>query len=298
MISGRTNLGGRKRLAGPAAGRNPYNGQPQAKGMRLSALLASLTLVALLFAGCSGDGDGGSTSTSSSATRSSAASSSTSRSSTATTTSTGTTTTAAPANQPPTGSMSASINGTDVAFTLTGADADGDDLSWELDFGDGSGKATGMDLPANVAHTYAVGNHTANFTLSDGTDATSYEVPVTVAAAGGGAAVQDVDFGYAVGGIMCADAPPAMVFGTPAADVFWSEWEILAETVGTPYLVEFTAANPALAIGEIAFYNDADEQIDVNAAVSPVTGTVPAGAVHAMFVDCAAGAIEGHYHAG
>jgi hypothetical protein len=156
--------------------------------MRTPALLATLAFVALALAGCSGgDGDGDSDSTSSSTSASKSAtstSSSSSKSATATSSSSSTTTTA-PSNQPPSGSVSAAINGTQVTFSLAGSDADGDELSWTLDYGDGSDGEDGTTLPANVTHAYAVGNYTANFTLDDGTATKSYEVPVAVTGGAG-----------------------------------------------------------------------------------------------------------------
>lgn len=155
--------------------------------MRLSALLASLTFVALVFAGCSGDGDGGggTSSSSSSSASSTSATSSPGSSSGTTTSASSSTSTGSSANTPPAGSLSAFVNGTAATFTLDGTDADGDALSWELDFGDGSAKATGADLPSNVTHGYAVGNYTANFTIDDGTDSVSYTVAVAASAAAG-----------------------------------------------------------------------------------------------------------------
>src|SRR5687768_9184834 len=119
--------------------------------MRNLAFLAILTISAMALAGCSDDGggDGDSTSSSSSTSRSSTSASSTSASSSGTT-SASTTSTGPAANTPPTGSVSAVVNGTNATFSLTGTDADGEDLSWELDFGDGSARATGTDLPATA----------------------------------------------------------------------------------------------------------------------------------------------------
>jgi hypothetical protein len=86
-----------------------------------------------------------------------------------------------------------------------------------------------------------------------------------------------------------------MVFGTPAAGRLWAEWAVDAATIGHPYKVTFTATNPVIAIGETAFYDATDASIDTNASTSPILGTVPAGAVHGMMVDCAAGSVSGHY---
>src|SRR5687768_9431239 len=119
--------------------------------MRLSAVLATLTLVAMLFAGCSGDGDGeGSTTNSSSASRTfTGAFPSTSSSGS---------TTSAQANQPPTGSLTTSVPGgaapLNVTFTVEGSDPDGDEPDWTLSFGDDSANENGTDLPAEVTHAY------------------------------------------------------------------------------------------------------------------------------------------------
>lgn len=60
----------------------------------------------------------------------------------------------------------------DVAFTLGGTDADHCGvLTYELDFGDGSPKATGV-APATVHHVYAAGTWQPTFTLSDQLGAT------------------------------------------------------------------------------------------------------------------------------
>ncbi|MFA5944557.1 MAG: hypothetical protein WC876_08845 [Candidatus Thermoplasmatota archaeon] len=147
--------------------------------MRLSALLASLTILALAFAGCSdgkGDGDGSST-TSTSPTTSWSSSSSTSSSSTSTS-STSTSTGPAP-NQAPSGSIGALTNGTNVTFTLNGTDADGDLLNWTLTFGDGNA-TNGTVLPMTLNHTY--GNSSVplmvNYTLTDGAHNVTYNVTV------------------------------------------------------------------------------------------------------------------------
>jgi PKD repeat protein len=75
----------------------------------------------------------------------------------------------APANTPPT--VTASRNpsgdvttGTSIAFTATGADADGDTVTYAWDFGDG-----GTSTQASDTHTYATpGDFAAKVTVSDG----------------------------------------------------------------------------------------------------------------------------------
>src|SRR5688572_253993 len=100
----------------------------------MRTFLVVILAASLLLAGCAskgkddGDADGSSsTSTSASASKTSTASASSSTSSTGT---------GAPAaNRAPTGGISVVVNGTKVAFNLTGSDQDGDSLSWTLAFG-------------------------------------------------------------------------------------------------------------------------------------------------------------------
>ncbi|MFA5944555.1 MAG: PKD domain-containing protein [Candidatus Thermoplasmatota archaeon] len=147
--------------------------------MRSWALLSSLTILALAFAGCS-DGAGDSeTSTSSTSSTSSASTVST---------------TAAPtnssANVPPTGSLAVSVPGgaapLNVTFKLEGTDANGDALNWTLSFGDNATAANGTSLPANTTHVYAsAGLFNATFTLDDGVNQTSYHALLNVSAEAG-----------------------------------------------------------------------------------------------------------------
>jgi PKD repeat protein/type 1 glutamine amidotransferase len=78
----------------------------------------------------------------------------------------------------PTGSV---LPGTEVSFTATGTDADGDTLSYSWDFGD----STAASTEQNPKHTYAaVGNYTATVTVSDGkggTGTATVTVPVATA---------------------------------------------------------------------------------------------------------------------
>lgn len=155
--------------------------------MRTLALLATLTIVAIAFAGCSGEGDGGddASSSSSSTSRSGSSTGTSTKSSTGSSTgsATGTSTGSAP-NRAPAGSLSVAVNGTNATFTLTGSDPDGDTIVWDLTFGDGAA-TNGTGLPANATHSYAsAGNFTANFTITDGQSPVTYNLTVPVAGAG------------------------------------------------------------------------------------------------------------------
>ncbi len=81
-----------------------------------------------------------------------------------------------------------------VTFSLAVSDDDGDDVTWDLDFGDGSDLLTGTNATFNVTHTYAEGNFSAMLTVSDGTDSANVTVMITVAAAeaAGGPVYEDL----------------------------------------------------------------------------------------------------------
>jgi PKD repeat protein len=164
----------------------------------------------------------------------------------------------------------------------------------------GTGESTGTStFAANATHAYAkAGLFNVTFTVSDSKNTTRVDLRlnITLAAKVTGP-VQSFDFAYLEVPAGCADAPPTMKFGTPAAGKTWAEWGVLPSTIGRPYKVTFTAANPVLAIGEVAFYDASDARIasSVTASTSPIAGTVPAGAAHGLMVDCAAGNISGHY---
>jgi uncharacterized repeat protein (TIGR02543 family) len=74
-----------------------------------------------------------------------------------------------------------------VNFTTTGADVDGDALTYAWTFGDGS--TSSPQAAGTASHTYtAVGTYTATVTVSDGKGGSaSANVAITVTAAGGGA---------------------------------------------------------------------------------------------------------------
>ena len=254
--------------------------------MRLSALLASLTFLALAFAGCSGDGGGDgddSTSSSSSSSRSSSSASGTASSSGSSSGSASSTTSGSPANQAPTGSISASVNGTQANFTLAGSDPDGDLLSWSLAFGDGQ-STNGTDLPASVLHTYAAGDFTANFTVSDGGESISYDVAVTIAAGGAGGPGQSVALAWDVGFtdqesasqgpsyLDCADGPNK-TFN-------YDSFTLDPATPGLPFKATITDASGGAAISSWTLYFNLGDCSDYAGTFSAdgageITGTIP-----------------------
>lgn len=89
-----------------------------------------------------------------------------------------------PANTPPTANLTADVlNGSaplSVNLTLDGSDADGDDLSWTLELGDGN-STEGDTLPATVAHNFtAAGNYTLWLNVTDGEATATANLTITV----------------------------------------------------------------------------------------------------------------------
>lgn len=158
------------------------NGGADRRAIR-SSLTCVLALLALTLAGCAGGGDeanGSTTSVSGSATSGTASSAPKAGGN------------ASAANRAPTANLTANATSGSapllVNFTLGGRDADGDALSWRLDFGDGSAPVNGTALPASIEHSYAAGNHSATLTVSDGKANATANATVAVAAGAGGAA--------------------------------------------------------------------------------------------------------------
>lgn len=153
-----------------------------------------------------------------------------------------------PINRAPVANLTADLtNGTaplNVTFTLSGSDADGDNLTWSFDAGDGNTTANGTSLPATVNVTYAaVGNHSATLTVSDGTNETVQTFLVSVAEAAP-AVVEDTrtilegevsatcSNCYIVGSNACVD----WNLQTPGGDCTW--FDLDPALVGQPFVTE------------------------------------------------------------
>ncbi|MFA5944554.1 MAG: PKD domain-containing protein [Candidatus Thermoplasmatota archaeon] len=143
--------------------------------MGLKPLVASIILISLAFAGCSGANDENPDPTTSGSTTSTSSGSSTG-------TGTSSSSTGPRVNHAPTGAINASVsNGAIpllVNFTLSGHDADGDALNWTLAFGDGN-QTNGTQLPAKVGHNFTAGGaFNVTYTLTDGRNSTIYSTLV------------------------------------------------------------------------------------------------------------------------
>lgn len=258
----------------------------------MRAALAVLLLLTALLAGCADGGKGGDgDATSSSTTTSGIPVPTGSGTSSSSTSATGTTGPAA--NNPPTGSIAAAINGTSVRFNMTGSDADGDALSWTLAFGDGNA-TSGTSLPANVTHTFKAGNHTAVYNVTDGRLTTSYNLTVSVTNATGAASgpTQAVKGSWPVGAFGCG--AEYEVFPAPLAEGSGGAYfviEVAGPTLGQPYTMTMTWESTPVALGgDISFYDADGAFIDGNlvSGSSPLAfaGTVPAGAAFAVTTVC------------
>lgn len=258
----------------------------------MRTVLAALLLVGLLLSGCASKGGGGDDdedptgTATASGTASGSKSGSTSKgpSGSGTSTQTGS---GSPGNKAPVGGIAATVNGTSVAFNLTGTDPDGDALQWTLSFGDGAADQQGTTLPANLTHTYAVGNYTAHYNVTDGKATSSYNVSVAVAAAatGGGLTFSaDVEnfcsFCTEVLGEQDGSEPasafPSVSWasGDQGVDAVWVV--IPAALVGHAWSATTTGADIAIA-AFTACEPDAHFIQMVDTGAIPETGTIPAG---------------------
>lgn len=268
--------------------------------MRNLAFLAILTVSAMALAGCSGDGggDGDGTSSSSSSSRSASTTSSSSSSSSSSSGSASTTTSGSPANQAPSGSISVSVNGTNATFTLTGSDPDGDIVVWDLTFGDGA-STNGTGLPANRTHAYAsAGNFTANFTITDGTGPTTYDVVVSVAGSGSGAGPQVVSGEWTIGTFGCSQITGGVPYGEeydgtgdPLNGVAFVKFDVDPATIGKTFTMAATMAGTG-GYAEIDFYDAAGINLGYfpETPIAPgtvtATGEVPSSSAFAIMFAC------------
>ena len=268
----------------------PISQEAHGWDMRTWALLAALLLGTMVLAGCSDDDDGGAeptTSTSSTATPgpTSTSTTTTASSSTGTTTQPPVPPPGEPDNSAPAGSLAAvpAHNMTrTVNFTLDGSDPDGDNIVWDLFYGDGQ-SANGASFPANLTHQYpANGTYNVTFTITDGRLQTSYNVTVNATAGapgGGGGATGAVITGSTsqtgnpvtsgglgargCGGFMSGQSGLDCVFGA-----------IPVELAGHPFTFAGTGSQP-----DYALWSACDPALGtvVQADGGPVSGTLPAG---------------------
>lgn len=253
----------------------------------MRAFLMALLLLVAGVAGCSDAGDDDPQPT---ASTSASASRSPSSSSTATT-SASSTSSAPAANQPPTGGVSAVLNGTLAAFNLTGQDPDGDAVSWTLAFGDGN-VTNGTSLPAAVEHTYVPGNYSVRYNVTDGRLTSTFNLTLTVNATAGGGIIQTVTGSWDLGSPpTCAPsyANPYHPANAAAHEVIHFIADVDPATIGHTFTATFGAPGPGQQSARMWFSNPATINIQAFAAAGspPVaTGVVPEGAEKVTFAVC------------
>jgi PKD repeat protein len=244
------------------------------------ALLAAALLVSLVLAGCADSGDDEFT----------------------TSTSTSATSTGPAPNMPPSGSLSLSTAGGElplaVNVSLAGQDADGDTLTWALDFGDGNA-TNGTALPVELMHNYtAAGNFTVLFTISDGLANATYNATLNVtAAAAGNAATQEATGDWTLGLVSCPHVLAGTFEGTTADElamgdgVTWSVFAIDAATWGATWtvLAEAASGNPTgEETLELDFFDTAGAYMEYNSGSfgEAFSGTVPENAGYGVVFPC------------
>jgi PKD repeat protein len=159
-----------------------------------------------------------------------------------------------------------------VVLQGVGSDPDGDALSWSLDFGDESAEATGTALPADVAHDYAAGSHTATLTVTDGRGGSAVAtVAITVVPAYSLA----IDLSVTAGCAACLTGPGAsasVITDTSGIDANWVA--LPAEAAGHTFSV--TGSDPSVAF--TAACAAGQDVLQLFATMGSESGIVPAGA--------------------
>lgn len=179
------------------------------------------------------------------------------------------TTTAMP-NEPPTANLTHDLENDTAAvnmtfnFTVEGDDADGDNLTWELDVdGDNETDYNGTDADfGEVAHNYTEnGTFNATLMVSDGQSNASSSVLINVTAGASGAMFQD-----------------SVLFPCPSCPSVYTEvleFELTPDLVGLPFTAESTQGDPDM----IFTSEDCDgDQVEEFATGGAEEGVVPEGA--------------------
>lgn len=240
----------------------------------MRAYLALALAVALTLAGCTATKDDDTQSSSSS-------------SSTSTSVSTTQTTSPNPLptdNKAPEASLTASAEAGEAPFNVTFAinatDADGDNLTWSLSFGDNSTAANGTALPGNATHEYlAAGLYNATLLVSDGQATSNVTLQLNVTA--GVPFVQFIATGTPdLACPQCSTAGANTGVGYRSGTNELDSWfvELPAGAAGQPFTLTGESGNPDMvfrdscassgaAVGE-PYVGDADE-----------AGLVPEGAM-------------------
>jgi hypothetical protein len=186
-------------------------------------------------------------------------------------------------NRAPTASMNANNTGTapiNVTFALNGTDADGDAITWSLDFGDNGTAANGTSLPANVTHLYAAaGLYNATFAVSDGKNTTTVTLALNIT---GGSSFDQ----FVASGTPDLACPQCSVAGANTGAGYRNgineldSWfvEIPAGAVGQPFTLDSESTDPDMVF-RTSCASSGTAIGDSFVAAGPESGVVPEGAL-------------------
>ncbi len=179
-----------------------------------------------------------------------------------------------------------------VTFDLFGSDDDGGPLTWTLDLGDGN-ETEGDTLPTTYTHTYALaGNHSVNFTVSDGDEETTAEATVEVTPTATQEPIQEETLSWDHENPYWMGDPASVLsllgddvaFPDPVEGVTYDTFAVDPDTHGRTFLIVY-ACDSEDSQG-IAFFDDDGEQLLRDWASNSgndceIENTVPAGAANA-----------------
>ncbi len=265
--------------------------------MRGVALLSIALVATLVFSGCASKSDSSSStlagSSSSGTQNSSSAGTSASTATGAATSSSGATAAGSTANAAPViNSFKANVTAFKAKFTFNATDADKDNLTFILSFGDKTVNATGKLPLANVTHVYAaVGNYTSRLVVSDGVLIANRTLLVKVAApaaASSGAVIQTFTVSWTVGVAGCGLVETAD-HGT-GDGVISAARNLDPAAPGHPFKAVFSAFTPDNLEDDLFFFQGATRLPVLAVTKDPavIEGVVPDGATLASFRNCGA----------
>lgn len=186
-----------------------------------------------------------------------------------------------------------------VTLLVNATDADGDALSWTLDFGDGSADSNGTSANGTVSltlnHTFSAGNHTVFLNVTAGGANATSNVTIAVLGGAGGAPLVDEKLNVIFGCEACTDGEGDVIpciglgVGRNEGDCAWVA--LTAEAAGRTFTVSGTSPSPVPddfpedindANPDIAILSTCDIDADVllfqTGSNEAETGIVPAGA--------------------
>lgn len=192
-------------------------------------------------------------------------------------------------NVAPTALLNATTDGFNATFVVSVDDADGDNVTWQLDAdGDGVLDANGTES-GNVTFTYAAaGTFNATLTASDGVNETITNMTIVIEEAISYLPGEEISVSWTGGSV----APGCLgdIFGVPyvsALDgVTFKSFPLAEHTIGYPYTA--TISSTGLAGGDVGLaFLDADFSAISSGFISSTgEGEIPEGAAYGVMWSC------------